>query len=188
MQAKRTFAEATRSADFEERMLEYERKIEELSGDPFPQTPSEWMRLLVKAGFSDELINGFMASTEVEGFDECKPLPKGFVSVVSEESRPMFTARLVAGLERYQATTGGSDNPCGSRRIPEEFRSKAMSKTEALNFIGWPSHAENLRQARKWLNDSIDDGEYKWERKGNKKGIYDIRQFPEECWPEIRKL
>jgi hypothetical protein len=149
MQAKRTFAEATRSADFEERMLEYERKIEELSGDPFPKTPSEWMRLLVKAGFSDDLINGFMASTEVEGFDECKPLPKGFVSVVSEESRPMFTARLVAGLERYQATTGAKSQGGKQARTKGRGRPSSHQKWE----MRYDEYVKGLEATpAKWVN------------------------------------
>ncbi len=75
-----------------------------------------------------------------------------------------------------------------ARTIPAEKRTKPMTRLEALNFIGWPPHAQNERQARDWLTKSIVDGEYHWEEiSGSKRGVYHLDDFPKECWPEIRK-
>ncbi|MEM9366389.1 MAG: hypothetical protein AAGD07_10355 [Planctomycetota bacterium] len=71
--------------------------------------------------------------------------------------------------------------------IPADKRTKPMSKIEALRFIKWPSHAQSERQARDWLTQSIEDGEYHWERINDKKGVYHLDDFPKECWPEIKK-
>lgn len=85
------------------------------------------------------------------------------------------------------ATSPDSEEAIGNQAIPEEYRSKAMSKTEALRLIGWPSHAETERQAIDWLTASIRGGEYRWEKINHKVGVFDIRQFPEECRKDISK-
>lgn len=74
--------------------------------------------------------------------------------------------------------------------IPLEYRTKAMSKIEALNYIGWPAHARgDEKAARRWLNQSIQDGAFTCAKTASRKRFYwDKRQFPKECQKEISQV
>lgn len=73
------------------------------------------------------------------------------------------------------------------KKIPEEKRTKAMTKLEALNFIGWPTHATNERQARRWFTQSINDGEYDCEQINRKSFVFNVDQFPPDARKVVRK-
>ena len=96
---------------------------------------------------------------------------------------PPISAALLDRIERAAALM---EPVADSAAIPHDKRTKPMTKAEALNYIGWPAHARTEREAREWLNRSIRDGEYRWERINNKSGVYHLDDFNPECWDEIR--
>lgn len=74
--------------------------------------------------------------------------------------------------------------PDYSSEIPRDRRTKAMSKTELLRFIGSPAHVDSDRAAVDWLTESIKDGTYRWEWINNKRGFFHLDDFKD---PEVRK-
>lgn len=73
-------------------------------------------------------------------------------------------------------------------RIPKKYRSRPMPKKEAINFIGWPTHCQNERQALRWFSQSIKDGEYPCEELNKKSYVFDVRKFPVNAQKEMRAI
>ncbi len=71
--------------------------------------------------------------------------------------------------------------------IPPDKRTKPMSKTEALNHIGWPKHCQNERQAREWFSACIRDGEYRCEELNHKSFVFHVDDFPVEARKDVSK-
>ena len=94
--------------------------------------------------------------------------------------------RMLAEFEIVGAKQLDEPTNFQSLSIPLEYRTKAMSKIEALNYIGWPAHCKNEKAARNWLNKSIEDGAFTCAETSSRKRFYwDKRQFPKECQREI---
>lgn len=71
--------------------------------------------------------------------------------------------------------------------IPLEFRSKRMSKIDALIYAKPPLHM-NDRQQMDWFNKSIESGDYSCFAINRKAFYWDIRTFPEEARDEMKQL
>lgn len=94
---------------------------------------------------------------------------------------------LVGNIAAVQPLPPATE-PALEKRIPEDKRTKAMSKKEALNYITWPKYCETIRQARYWLNQRIKDGEYECEpTKSRKMFIFNVDDFPDKARQELSK-
>jgi hypothetical protein len=94
---------------------EWAKQFKRLSGFDWPPKDSaEWTIILTRAGWSQHRIEQFLCTIGVEGFDDAGELPQSYVSVPHGDW-PIFSASLVAGLERWR-----KDNQAGF--VPNVFQ------------------------------------------------------------------
>lgn len=141
------------------------------------QHDEETMRELRQA-WNDAFDDLFDWIDEIESYEDWAPKPEPVTDDFEEgwkAAEEAFNRRITEVLAQGKA-------------IPTDKRTRPMSKTEAMNYIGWPKHVRNDRQARDWLNSSIELGNYRCEPTRSKKQfIFHIDDFPEETRREIKQ-
>lgn len=121
-----TFAQATTDTSFD--ASEYWQRVTELSGLPRPTTSSDWAVLLQRAGFSDSLIERSLTTLGFRGFEDAGELSRGYVAG-NGDSRPIFSARLFDGLERYHESRGESPKKTKASRVQPDHKVTVWMKT-----------------------------------------------------------
>lgn len=110
---------------------EFAARFKSLSGFNYPpKDQAEWTIVLTRAGFSQSRIEQFLNEVGFTGFEDCGELPRGYVSAPHGEW-PIFSALLIEGLERWQATSRSSISipaiaGCESA-TPEQLASESLT-------------------------------------------------------------
>ena len=112
-----------------------------LTLDPLPR--------LRQASFANQLVR--IANLWPNHCDDCGCIqkPASFDKSLCCDCQSKQNRRNIKTFEQQQVP---ESPPPTTNAIPPNKRTKAMSKVEAMKYIGWPKHIESERQAVDWLN------------------------------------
>ncbi len=158
--ARRAFADRIRIVDNPEAEQAWSDRFRKLSGfDWPPKNAAEWTVVLTRAGFSEKRLEQFLETTgmcETLGVGE---LPEDYLSA-GGDSWPIFSARLVTGLERWRENSPAAPKVLAqvASEDPAEPSSKRGNGSEAASACVARSPSGRV-QLFEWEENPVVDGQ-----------------------------